>query len=98
MVYTTLPGRLARPSLGWSDGPHSSPAVDECVLFDYRGFVSPDRHGGPRPQDAQEVTVLASGLASGPRLDAARARLFEHPKYTRWLLWVTLTGLFSTSF
>lgn len=36
--------------------------------------------------------------ASGGRVGATSARLMEHPKYNRWLLLVTLTGLFSSSF
>jgi MFS family permease len=36
--------------------------------------------------------------AAGLRLGALRARAIGSPKYNRWLLWVTLTGLFSATF
>ena len=36
--------------------------------------------------------------ATGTRIVTARTRLLEHPKYSRWLLLVTLTGLFATTF
>ena len=37
-------------------------------------------------------------LAPGRRIATIRARVIDHPKHSRWLLMVTLVGMFSTSF